>query len=1153
MSTSGTLFCHWLHKLFFSIFLSSWLPLPATSSTFVVEYNNTHTVASESDWRRVISGTVPPFLVFQIPIQKSEMDDREYRIIQLSNGLQAIVVHDAGADEAAASLDVAGTKQFPSEFAYSEYLAKNNGAANAATSSSNTNYHFSVASHALSRTLERFAPFFHSPLFSPSSTSRELYAVDSEYKKNHQVDDRRVFQLDKHLSKKGHVWSKFGSGNMESLTNAAVISEASGLLMEGGISSRPPNFPQPPAPTCIAFYKPSITSREDEIKASGGATGRETRRRLVEWWNREYCASRMRLCIVGKESLDQLSELASTLFSPIPNRGQDSLPMVHDHPFGPNEKGTFVAVQTVMSTRRLEISFPMEYQAPHWRYKPSHFLSHFLGHQGPGSLSSYLTDKGWITNLRSGPQTPARGFTTYKIVLDLTKDGFQHYREVIIASFQYLALLRASKFDPCYQQEAAEISENRFRFNEKARAAEYAMSISQHMSWPIPKERSLSAPQVTWEWDSEDGEGQVKKYLESFRITEGRVMLLGTSAEHSKLALEAVWEKETWYGTMYHAERFTDEFIEQAQASNAIPELFLPGSNEFIPINFDVEKRSGMEPRKRPLLIRDTLWSNVWYKKDDRFFVPKGHVIIYLCSVAVNESPRAAVMTKLYSDIVNDSLHKSTYSASLAGIFYRFGLKGNSLYISFNGYNDKLVILIKRVLEVIKGLAVDTQRLAVMKEQNQKEWESFFLHHPYTLSDYFARYIMNAQQWTPVEKLKELTSITPEQIQGHMKQLLSHLHLRMLVSGNIYQDEALEIADIVEHSLGITANVLPIDQTLLLPEASNHTWICTIPNPSQVNSALTYYVHFGAIANQPLRVTASLLTQILCKPAFHVLRTQEQLGYFVKCSLFLLPGASEEGLRITVQSESPPGYLEQRVEVFLDGMKSAIETMTEEYFAEHKYGLEKKLLEKENNLARETSNFMEHIYAGHWDFLRKESDAGLLKTLTKNDVLQFFLSHVHPTSSTRSKLSVHVVSQKALPKRVSFAAFQAFRALLHEAKIDIHEIAWEECMGSDGNPLITNFIDYWREVFVTKGNLNGFLDAIPELVEKYPIDNGSSGRFCSGSSCIEGLKGFKAGLTPSVDLGPMAHWGDYLLSPHDDPPMRRAASTAVRSYVSRKG
>ena len=58
-------------------------------------------------WHRQISPKVPPHWVYSKPIQKSQQDNREYRLIRLDNGLQAMLVHDATADKAAASLDVA--------------------------------------------------------------------------------------------------------------------------------------------------------------------------------------------------------------------------------------------------------------------------------------------------------------------------------------------------------------------------------------------------------------------------------------------------------------------------------------------------------------------------------------------------------------------------------------------------------------------------------------------------------------------------------------------------------------------------------------------------------------------------------------------------------------------------------------------------------------------------------------------------------------------------------------------------------------------------------------------------------------------------------------------------------------------------------------
>jgi len=118
-------------------------------------------------------------------------------------------------------------------------------------------------------------------------------------------------------------------------------------------------------------------------------------------------------------------------------------------------------------------------------------------------------------------------------------------------------------------------------------------------------------------------------------------------------------------------------------------------------------------------------------------------------------------------------------------------------------------------------------------------------------------------------------------------------------------------------------------------------------------------------------VTAALLTQILAEPTFSVLRTREQLGYIVSASTWSLSGSSEQGLRIVVQSEKTPGYLEQKVEEFLEEMRSRLDEMTTEELEEHKTSLRKKWLEIIKSLSEETSLFQTHVTSGHWDFLRR--------------------------------------------------------------------------------------------------------------------------------------------------------------------------------------
>ena len=52
----------------------------------------------------------------------------------------------------------------------------------------------------------------------------------------------------------------------------------------------------------------------------------------------------------------------------------------------------------------------------------------------------------------------------------------------------------------------------------------------------------------------------------------------------------------------------------------------------------------------------------------------------------------------------------------------------------------------------------------------------------------------------------------------------------------------------------------------------------------------------------------------------------------------------------------------------------------------------------------------------------------LLETVTKDEMLSLFLTRVHPSSPSRSKLSVHMISQKTRPKRVSVEATTSFEA-----------------------------------------------------------------------------------------------------------------------------
>jgi insulysin len=96
---------------------------------------------------------------------------------------------------------------------------------------------------------------------------------------------------------------------------------------------------------------------------------------------------------------------------------------------------------------------------------------------------------------------------------------------------------------------------------------------------------------------------------------------------------------EKWYKTEYRVEKLPGIFIQNLQSTvgkgkgageELKGELHLPHKNEFIPTNFDVQKRKVEKPSKAPVLIKNTDIARIWYKKDDTFWVPKANVFITL-------------------------------------------------------------------------------------------------------------------------------------------------------------------------------------------------------------------------------------------------------------------------------------------------------------------------------------------------------------------------------------------------------------------------------------------------------------------------------------------------------------------------------------------
>ncbi|KAG0267649.1 Insulinase (Peptidase M16) [Actinomortierella ambigua] len=922
---------------------------------------------------------------FTKTIEKSLNDDRDYRLLRLSNELEVLLIHDPNVDKSAAALDVhvghlsdpknlqglahflehllfMGTAKYPRENEYSEYLAQHAGMSNAFTNLDNTNYYFEVGHEHLEGALDRFAQFFISPAFSENCKDRELRAVDSEHKKNLQSDTWRLFQLSKNMSSPHHPYHQFGTGNLETLQDNPA--------------------------------KEGIDVRDE----------------LIKFHSKYYSANIMKLVILGREPMDQLASWAVEKFSPIRNLGIKP-PAYPSPPWTEKELLNVAYVKPVKDVRSLQIQFPFPDQYPHYKVHPARYLTHTIGHESEGSILSLLKKKGWANALSAGTLQGGIGFEFFKISVDLTQEGLAHHEDVTCTIFQYIDMLRQEGVRPYIWDELAQLAEISFKFKEKSQAAGYVSRLAGVMQRGYAPEWVLSGSYLIRESDPK----LVMDCLDCLRKDNWRATIV--AQDSSVVPGGQFTEREHYYGTEYRVEPVKESLKQRLASLTLDRELHLPEPNDFIPTDFEVGKVAIVKPLTSPILIKHSPLMRLWHKKDDTFWVPKATLIFQLRTPLAYSSPRNNVKTHLYVDLLRDALSEYSYDAEMAGLAYNLETNVDGMVLSIDGYNDKAHVLLSKVIEKMKTLEIKPERFRLLREQLARTYRNFQLEAPYQHAMYYMSYLTQEKLWTHEEKLAELQELDAQDIQSYFPELLSRLHIEALVHGNMLAADALKAASIVEEGLSpralLPSQLVPL-RAHLLPQHCNAVYSRTVADPNNLNSGIEYFVQTGDAADQKMRAKVQVLAQIVNEPCFNQLRTKEQLGYLVFSGVRRQSGAI--GLRFILQSERDPVHLESRIDAFLQGrLKPFLEAMTDQEYHKQVASLIQKKMEKDKNLRVETHRYWSHITSGYFEFDEINADVAEMQKLTKADILEFALEAILPSGDKTRKLSVHLLSQKVPP------------------------------------------------------------------------------------------------------------------------------------------
>ncbi|XP_013890122.1 nardilysin [Austrofundulus limnaeus] len=695
-----------------------------------------------------------------------------------------------------------GSQEDPADNGLEVFLQEHGGSANASTDCERTIFQFEVQRQVFREALYRWAQFFVCPLLSENAVDREVEAVDSEFQLARPSDSHRKEALFGSLAKPGHPMGKFFCGNAQTLKHE-------------------------PKDKHINTYE-----------------------RLKDFWRRYYSAHYMTLTVQSTETLDTLEEWVREIFIKIPNNNEPPPDFCHlQQPFDTPVFNKLYRVVPVRKVHSLTINWAVPPQGKHYRVKPLHYISWLVGHEGTGSILSLLRKKCWALALYGGNSETGfdqnSTYSIFSISITLTEQGFQNFYQVVHLVFQYLKMLRTLGPQQRIYEEIQKIEANEFHYQEQTDPVQFVQNICENMQL-FPKPDFLTGDQLMFHYDPQ----VISAALTQF--TPHRANLLLLSPENQGLCPL----RDKWFGTSYSCQDICEEWAQYWTGDFELnPDLHLPAENRFIATDFTL-KMSDFPDSEVPLRVLDEERGTLWYKKDNKFKIPKAYVRFHLISPLIQRSPENLVLFDVFINILAHNLAEPAYDANVAQLDYKLVAGEHGLLIQLKGFNHKLPLLLELIVDHLAGFRTNQKVFSMFTEQLQKTYFNHLIN-PTRLSREVRLLILEPSRWSVIQKFQVLTDgLTVEQLMVFATALKAELYAEGLVQGNFTSQvpgvpilqEHLRGSWVLHHC-GNTGHQVQIEALKVFTQEDLISWFWQIRHDNRKLSV--HVVGFGVEENDP--------------------------------------------------------------------------------------------------------------------------------------------------------------------------------------------------------------------------------------------------------------------------------------------------------------
>ncbi|KAF7644126.1 hypothetical protein LDENG_00227070 [Lucifuga dentata] len=514
----------------------------------------------------------------------------------------------------------------------------------------------------------------------------------------------------------------------------------------------------------------------------------------------------------------------------------------------------------------------------------------------------------------------------------------------------------------------------------------------------FPKDDFLTGDQLMFDYDPEVIGAALSL------LTPDRANLLLLSPEHEgRCPL-----REKWFSTCYNVEDIPEEWAQLWAGDFQLhPDLHLPAENKFIATDFTL-KASDCPDTEFPVRIVDSERGCLWYKKDNKFKIPKAYIRFNLISPLIQRSPENLVLFDLFVNILAHNLAEPAYEADVAQLEYKLVAGEHGLVVRLKGFNHKLPLLLKLIVDHLAEFSADPGVFSMFSEQLKKTYFNILIK-PERLGKDVRLLILEHCRWSVIQKYQAvMKGLTVDDLMTFVRGLKAELYVEGLVQGNFTNSGSKEFLQYFIEKLQfqrLPAEVPVLFRVVELPQKPH---LCKVKslNKADANSEVTVYYQSG-LKNLRDHALMELMVMHMEEPCFDFLRTKETLGYQVYPTCRNTSGVL--GFSVTVETQATKfstEYVEEKIEEFLQSFGERLAGLNEEAFRTQVMALIKLKECEDTHLGEEVDRNWFEVVTQQYVFDRLNKEIKALKLFSQQDLVSWFLEHRITNSR---KLSVHVV------------------------------------------------------------------------------------------------------------------------------------------------